>query len=206
MLMISGDVAQLELVGSLQGQVVRNVFHYRIDHTEGGAVNIASVIPLWFIDFDTMVLPSLHQTMLYNQVLGKNLMNPLQIYDESVTASGDGLGQCLPVHDTMSVKLIRTSGVTRNGRKSYSGVDEGNTQDGDLLTGQGFIDDIEDFHRDTKTYALPATPSITVDFVPVIVGRTKDANDVYQLDVTKINVIRDAAVSLRVRTQNTRKF
>ena len=207
MFVSDNDVIQLELVGALQGQIIRNVFHYLIDHGQGGAVNLQTVIPLWFVEFDNMVLASLHTSVSYNLVIGKNLTVPEQIYEANVSATGDALGQCLPVHDTMSVKLIRTLGTTRNGRKSYSGIDEANTDAGDLLLNQSFVDDIEEFHGTTRTYEFPgSSPAFNVNLIPVIVGRTAVTPGNYQLDLSKINLIAGAQVNSRVRTQNTRKF
>lgn len=206
MLVLNLDIVQLEIVGSLQGQDVRNVFHYRMENVSGGAINIAPMIPLWFINFDNLVLAKLSEDLVISNIIGKNLSNPIQIYEASVTANGDKLQESLPVHDTVSVKLLRTSGITRNGRKAFSGLVETDTADGNVTLSGSEISDIEGFCSDTENYANPEAPEITVDFRPVIVGRTLDVNEIYQLDLSKINPIAGAQVNMRVGTQNTRKF
>lgn len=206
MLVQNGDVIQLTVDGQLQGQDVLNVFHFLLGVNVGGAVNISDVIPLWFIDFDTSILTLLVTDLEITSIRGINLSNPDAIYEESVQATGDVVGESLPVHDTISVKLIRTTGVTRNGRKSYSGVNEGATSNGDLLYSPAQLQAIEEFHYLDKVYPIPDEPTFEVTFQPVIVGRTQDVNGVYQLDLSKLNAIRGAEVNGRIRTQNTRKF
>lgn len=206
MLVLNLDIIQLTILGMLQGQQVLNVFHYRMENVSGGAINIAPMIPLWFINYDTGVLAKLSEDLVISNIIGKNLSNPIQIYEANVTANGDKLQESLPVHDTVSVKLLRTSGITRNGRKAFSGLVETDTADGNVTLTPSEISDIEDFCSDTVNYANPGDPMITVDFRPVIVGRTLDVGGIYQLDLAKINPIAGAQVNTRVGTQNTRKF
>lgn len=201
----SGDIIQVKTVGALQGQQVLNVWHYRITHDGGGSLNLQQVFPLWFIDFDTLVLTHFSENLVYGSVMGINLTNPVQIYEANVTANGDQIGDVLPVHDTISVKLLRTTGITRNGRKAFSGIIESNQIGGIQGLPGPAQDDLEDFCGTDKNYVHPDDPLITVTFSPVIVGRTPDSGGIYQLDLSKVNDVAGAQINDFVKTQNTRK-
>jgi len=205
MLVSSFDIIQLEIVGLLLTQVVRNVFHYEVIHEGGGAVDISDVITAWFVDFDTNVLPPLSEKLTYNTVIGKNLTNPIQIYEAGVTANGDLAGDILPAHDCLSVKLVRTTGITRNGRKAYSGVAEAIVTDGVHSISPAQVTALEEFHYLDKPFVTLGDPAINVTFRPIIVGRTETAPGIYTLDLAKINTIKGAQLRPIVKTQNTRK-
>lgn len=199
------DIVQFEIVGTLQGQEVVNVFQYEVLHSYGGFIEMDSTVPLWFIGFDADVLSNLSVGLSIHTVRGKNLSAPIHIYEAGVTANGDRLGEPLPVHDTFSMKLIRTNGITRNGRKSYSGVTEETQSNGAVVLDQVDIDAMELWHSSEKVITQTTPPSVAITWRPVIVGRTKDVNGVYQLDLSKINTIQGAQLSTAVRTQNSRK-
>lgn len=199
------NVIQVTLLGRLQTQQVVNVFHFRIFTTSGGLFDVTQAVQDWIVDFDASVLSLLSAGLVYDEVKAINLSNPIQILEIGISALGGKAGETLPIHDTVSVKLLRTTGITRNGRKAYSGIVEADNANGGLLYTPAEVTQLEDFHSTPFVWTDPDNPSFELTLTPVIVGRTLNAQNVYELDLSKINVIRGAVIAPRVRTQNTRK-
>lgn len=199
------DILQLTVFGRQQGQDVLNVFHYLYFTESVNNPSLEDIATAWGIEFDTKVLVALSTKLSYQRVLLENLTDGLEFSDGTYIASGDVTGEALPSHDTYSVKLIRSTKLTRNGRKSFAGVAENLQADGAVLLSAPQIQDIEDFCGLPLSLPVASISPDPVILSPVIIGRTLDVNGVYQLDLTKINPVTGAQLKLGVRTQNTRK-
>jgi hypothetical protein len=200
-----GDVIRITTKGLLQGQEVLNVFFYNINIDDTGGVDLAELGVQWGVDFDTEVVSALSTQLQYQNIILENLTDGFEFFEGTYNATGDATGQSLPVHDSLSVKLLRSSKLTRNGRKSFAGLTEDQQSSGNVALSALVISDIETFLGQPFTYVDPVDNSLQAILQPVIVGRTLDANGVYQLDLSRLNPITGATVNPRVRTQNTRK-
>lgn len=199
------DILQFTSFATLQGQQVLNVFHYLYFSESAINPSLADVATAWGIEFDTRVVRFFASSLVYSRVIVDNLTDGLEFSDGSFVASGDETGETLPVNVTLSVKLIRQNKLTRNGRKSFSGLTEAMNLNGSYVEPAGAIGSIESFCGDILSLNVASISPDPVILSPVIVGRTKDVNGVYQLDLTKINPIVDAIVDPILATQNTRK-
>lgn len=199
------DILQFTVIGDLQDQEILNVFTYQVNNIDAVNNNLEAITQKWFIEFDTNILSNFSVNMVYNAVRTLNLTDQIDFYEGSVNASGDQPGTPLPVHDTCSIKLIRQTRLTRNGRKSFSGLTEENTANGNILFGQATVDMMELWLGQPVALDLDDDGQFNFIMTPVIVGRTLDGNGVYQLDLAKINNVIGANMNTRVRTQNTRK-
>lgn len=206
MLVSNLDIIQIDVIGKMQSSDVRNVFMFEILHGGGGAIDIDDTLVAWFTTFDNEILSQLSSTLSITDLKAKNLTNPLAIFEGSVAADGDQAGEALPVHDTLSFKLLRSSGITRNGRKSYSGLVETLVENGDITLSPAALANMELWHHQDQVFPTLDDPPIDVTYRPVIVGRTLNGSGVYELDLAKINTINGAKANTRVRTQNTRKI
>lgn len=201
----TGDVIRITTKASLQGQEVLNVFFYNINIDDTPGVNLSELGVQWGVGFDTSIVTALSSQLTYQNIILENLTDGFEFSEGTYTATGDADGQPLPVHDTVSVKLLRSSKLTRNGRKSFSGLTENQNDNGNLGMSALQISEIESFLGQPFTYLDPNDNSLTAILQPVIVGRTLDVNGVYQLDLNRLNPITGATVNPRIRTQNTRK-
>lgn len=199
------DILQFTVFAELQGQQVLNVFHYLYFSESASNPALVDIGTAWGVEFDTNVVLYFSEQLQYTRLLIENLTDGLEFSDASYDATGDQVGDTLPVHDTMSVKLLRSNKLTRNGRKSFSGLVEPSTSAGNILFDAATLGDIEDFCGNPLSLAVTATAPDPVILTPVIVGRSLNAEGKYELDLTKINPIVDAIADTVIATQNTRK-
>ena len=205
MLVSNFDIIQLEIQGDLENQDIRNVFHYRILTDAPAFITLDDVFLQWAARFDSDVMFAFTNALAYRFISAKNLTVPIQIFETGISAFGGQAGEYLPVHDALSIKLVRSTGLTRNGRKSYSGITESYSANGMFILNDPDTLLFEEFHGTILDFVTDDDPAIAVSFEPVIVGRTKDAQGVYQLDLNKTNRIANAKMNKKISTQNTRK-
>lgn len=205
MLVQNDDILQVGLHGAYAGQDVINVFFFRVLRGDQLFVVADDAILQFVQAFDTNILPNYSAGLVYNEVKAVNLSNPIQIFETNVAAVGGKAGETLPVHDTVSVKLTRSTGITRNGRKAFSAIPEAQQANGDLdmsFYPQAAYDAVL---ASPTVYVDAADPLNNMDLIPVIVGRTPNASGVSEIDLSRVNVIQSTVINPKVRTQNTRK-
>ena len=189
----------------MQSQDFVNVFHYLVGNNDDANNTLQQIVTGWATQFDTAIVSKLATAMAFQTVKIENLTDGLDIYEGSFTATGDVAGETLPTHDSMSVKLTRQTRLTRNGRKSFGGLAEASVSYGTLTYDQTALDDIEDFLSQPIEVDVDGDQTNYVILNPVIIGRTKNIDGVYELDLNKINNIIGAVVNPVVSTQNSRK-
>lgn len=201
---LSGDILRFTSFQSLYGETILNV-DFRQYFDVGGSGNTYQEIG------DQYELAFRVPWVQYNptgsefvKVLVENMTNGIDFIEIPVGINGNRADPGLPTSNALSVKLNRTTKITRNGGKRLAGVTENAVQNNDVILQAGIITDIETFWGTT----LSVTAGMTNDFdlSPVIVGRTKNpVTGIYELDLAKINPIQNAVVSSKISTQNTRK-
>jgi len=201
----NNDILQITTFASFQQDDVLNVFHYQYNFDGPQNPSLADVATAWGTAFDTAINPALSAALVYDRVKIDNLTDGVEFTEGSFDTSGDLAGETLPAHDTISFKLVRQNKLTRNGRKSFSGIIESFQTNGILSVPQVNIDDMETFLGQPLELNIASVAPEPVFLNPVIVGRTKDVNGVYQLDLGKINFVQDAIMNPNVRTQRSRQ-
>jgi len=201
----TGDILRFTVSGEYLGQQVVNVFFYMVSSGSNGFLSPIDFVPDWAAEFELKVVAGLSDKLIYDRVVFDNLTNGLDFADTPINVSGSIALAHMPSSVAIPVTLKRSSKVTRNGSKRYAGVLEDKT-DGNVLSLDGqHKSDIESFHGDTVVLLDYDGQGNQLNLQNVVIGRTKDVNGVYQLDLSKINPIYEAQVGANVSTQNSRK-
>jgi len=201
-----GDILRITAQQIYQGQRMNNVFFYECvnipDDVEGQTVYdtlLASFNSRWGLPTrGTQHVDCQHQ--LYRL---ENLTQGFDFAELALTANGTVTGDPEPSFVSYAVKLVRGSGITRNGSKRVGGLAEG-TVTGNTLT---FTSGERTALAELYTQPLEEAGSGDPLAVPVIVGRTlvpASSPPRYELDLAKINPIIGAIITVPT-TQNTRK-
>ena len=204
--MQTNDIVRFTLKQILFGQEVRNVFYYRVQQAGGpSGFTLVDFIPVYAQRFFDQVMQFLSGDLYLNSVLYENLTDIDEFYEGTVSHSGAGALNAFSPQSALTVKLLRSNKQTRSGSKRFAGIAEQSVTNGVINFPQSTIDLIETFCG--ELLVLPEYVGSPEDVIldPVIVGRTKNASGVYELDLSKINPISSAEVQLNVSTQNTRK-
>lgn len=201
----TNDIIRIVALGTYLNQEISNVFFYKIGAGSTGALIPEAWLTDWATLFEFEVLASLATSLTYNRLVFDNLTDGLEFADVVIDINGGRLGDPLPSSVAMGVKLARTTKVTRNGSKRYPGITEETGNGNSIILTQPAIDLIEGFH--TQVLNIPDYDGAggNLNLLNVIVGRTKNLEGVYELDLTKVNTVSDAEVKAQLTTQNSRK-
>lgn len=199
------DIIRITNKHTYQGQELLNVFYFQIIDGPTGTISFSDMVQGWGIEYEVNILSYMHETCVWDSALFENLSDDIEFFDESYGFAGEATGDSLPAFVSVAVRLNRQTKITRNGSKRFAGYSENANLAGDMNLSQTAIDAMESFCGDPLTFTLTNVNNDDVTLLPIIVGRTKDANGVYQLDLSKINTVTSAVVRPKLSTQNTRK-
>lgn len=174
--MALNDLYEIVAFQNFQGQECVNVYHYHQFETflPIGQNNANSLVDAWI----AQILPSIRAAQIPNVVYTKisaiNLFSPSDRHDELVSLAGTRVvanDQPMPVHDAVAVSLETGSAEIRTGRKSYTGIGEGDHNSGNLFGSGAAV-------WATASSILKADVTIgtiiqTPTFRPVVVKRVK---------------------------------
>lgn len=218
--MALGDVYELVIEGTCQGQTADNVFHYEQD------TEFVSTFPSPAHDlalgFENQVLPKMQAIATvdveWSRITVRNLFNEgdaaVRLISETGAIGGGGVGaDTLPVYNTFTYALTGDNPAVNQGRKAFSGVGELYQTDGVVLTESGFVGSLQDL-ADQMATPVKSEPLLLSDlFIPVIVKRVREGvapNYTYRLPSTAgekvVSRILVALWNLLVSTQMSRKF
>lgn len=203
--MQTGDIIRIRAIGNYLGQEVLNVFDYQVDALGLPVVPLFTVLDEWHSDFVAMVQRHFVSAWQLTELDAENLTNGLEIAKLPVTSGGNFTGEGMPSFTAVGVKLNRQTRITRNGAKRFVGVPEEIVNFDTLTMDASARSEIEQFCGNLRVYPDVDGNGTIVQLQPVIIGRTLDANQKYQLDLNKINIVLNAEVKDFVTTQNTRK-
>lgn len=198
-----GDILQVVVDGRSLGEDTTNVYYYEVE-----AVNVnQDQYDNWLEAFvDTVIapqIPVMNTDTVFTQYTVKNLTNGLDYAVRSELMTGTLAGVSLPAYLTFSAQLVRSTLVTRNGGKRFSGLVEagvtGNTINWvpaqKLAFEEGLIADVGDGLTDG------------IEAKAVIVGRFPQSSpQAGELDLSRINDISAARLGNRVTSQVSRKL
>jgi len=199
---LTGDILQITEFQRQANQPLLNVYFYEVTVASGNptAAEIAEFFAGELWGEVRQALASNALTMENVEV--RNLTNGVDFGVFEVAENGAvSATEPLPPYCTVTIRLNRTTLVTRNGYKRYAGINEGIQNNGTLTSGgltayQGMATVLE---------ALLAFDAGGVDYTlkPVIVGVNPMTG---KRDLTRLNDIASASVNQRLGTQNTRKI
>lgn len=203
-----GDIVQVTANQNYAGQLVQNVFMYRMT-----ALPEQDDFPNWYeyiaARFNVAVgipMRGMQSNQITHTVYGvKNLTNGIDFFDKAINVAGSLDGPYATSFAAINFILRRTTGVTRNGSKRVGGLNEAATEGNNITVAPLVLAAVEE----AFSAPLVTSDAIPVEFAePVIVGRTEELNEdgdlVYVLDLSKINPISSASATA-ASTQRTRK-
>jgi len=140
------DIIQLVTTAELFGQVINNVYHYKITTLGTGNVAAEETVASWL----DMVLPDLRNVMTasmqFRELFAVNLGFPSDFYATTLAIDGNipvGTSPGQPSWMTLVFRYNRVSAADRNGYKKIAGVTENNTAGNAWSGAAGLITDIE---------------------------------------------------------------
>lgn len=188
-----------------QGETLLNVFYWQLQGSDGLPVTLDDLVQSYAIKAEIHIMSQLVDSLMWTKLTIDNLSDPNEFFEGVINIPGDDADEGMPSFVTVGVKLLRSTKITRAGYKRFTGIAQSNENAGVINYTPAEVDLIEDFCGQPQTIALTENPSRDVILAPMIIGRTKDANGVYQLDLSRVNAVNGAQVQSYLGSQNTRK-
>lgn len=199
------DVIQIRHEFTVQGQACMNVFYAVIGAGSTGDLALSSFVDeyaatelLYWRDFA-------HEDAIFDRVVMDNLTSGLEFAEAALNAPGLQVGDGLAPVWALNVTLPRTTKITRNGSKRISGLLEQDISDGVWGLTAGKAAAIVNWCTTTQTILDYDGSGNDVFLLGRIVGRTKNIEGVYELDLSKLNAFGTPIINTVATTQRTRK-
>lgn len=195
--MQAGDIMRIIDEQQIQSQKVQNVYYYSVG-TVAGAPTLQDISD----EFETQVINVLDDvqsdTLEHVTVFVDNLNSTVEFEEFAINSFGAQVSEPLPSFAAMTVRLNRTTKLTRNGSKRIAGITENLVLNGVLSLPGANRDAIE---AALEMVLLAGTSPNDVDLTPVIIPRLAGGG----LDLLNPNVVKSATV-VNISTQNSRKL
>lgn len=203
MTMSVNNVIQLSVKSTFAGQRGLNVFHYQVTDPQA-TYDPTYVTTAFRVDVLAGLWANLNAGAVINAVEYRDLTNGVDLYEDAGTLAGSLAGEALPPFACYAFRLNRTSAITRHGQKRFWGCPETSQANGVVIPAQ-----VTALNAWAAILAEPlledSQGQYNFGMVPVIVGRTLNAQGVYALDLNKLNYV-GSAQFVSLSTQNTRKI
>jgi len=188
-------------------QLMQNVFFYQLmDAPEG--IGVPDQLQTMLEAFQAEVMDPVRgrqvSEVLHTTYRVDNLSDGVTFGELLVNQTGQASGEETPSFNAVNVKLVRSTGITRNGSKRIGGIPESAMQGNTLLW------DSTDRNAIQAAFGTAIHNPVGLENIlaPVIVGRTltvdEDGEESYVLDLEKINPVLSAFVT-GLSTQRSRK-
>lgn len=204
----SADVVRIIANQSYLGQLMQNVFFYRagtLPTPPEGETLYQYALSRFNAQWGIPVRAQQHTDCNHLFYRIENLTNGVDFAELQINTAGAVSGDPAPSFQAINLTLQRSSLLTRNGSKRMGGLPESATTGNLVNWAGGTYTAIQD------AFGKPLLDSLGDDdpwLFPCIVGRTLVENDegefVYELDLTKINLITGAVIT-EPSTQRSRK-
>lgn len=204
-----GDIVRVIDFQSFLGQLMENVFFYRIT-----AIPVAypdatideTVCLAYNAKVRSLMIALQESSCTHGITRMENVTNGIDFAEVNVPVDGGIVGDAEPSFMAYNFVLRRTTAITRNGSKRIGGLDEGGVSGNGITVVGAALTALAVAMAEPLEYP---SGGLSVPFAePVIVGRkkyvTSEGKDAYELDLTKINPIASAAFTA-VSTQRSRK-
>lgn len=152
------------------------------------------------------ILALLNVSAVMTLVEADNLSDGITFGQWAFNDAGEITGDPMPSYVAIPIQLQRSTKVTRNGYKRLPGVTETLVSGNVLSIGSQEKLAAEIFFSGSRPFKDITVPTEEYSMNAIIVGRTKNASGVYELDLTRINPVSSASIGSNVTTQNTRKI
>lgn len=201
------DIYKITANQSYGGQLMQNVFMYQyLNAAEGVGVpaQIQTILEAFKAEVGDVMRSVQVGAVNHVSYRFDNLTDGVTFGELLVNEAGLLENVPSPSFLAVNVKLVRLTGITRNGSKRIGGISEDDTSGNNLLWTPTEIANIQAafgsaIHNPVGAENIGA---------PVIVGRTEELNEdgelVYVLDLSKVNPIVSAQVTA-LSTQRSRK-
>ena len=200
-----GDIIRVTHVYEVLGVQCRNVFFYEIDMSSTGLLDASEISNVFATEIAPEYAVFLDSDNEHKQVIVDNLTDGVDFHVRSTdiqgTVSGEGLASLI----ALNVTLPRVSKVTRNGSKRFSGFGENAIEEQDFVLPGTYTTAITNICLNYHSFVDYDGNGNDLNLAGVIVGRTKNASGVYELDLSKINRYGTPLINTKVTTQRTRK-
>lgn len=200
-----GDTVKIVLSATFAGNKGQNVYWYNLGDTGQGSMSLQDVVTGWFTNYNTQIVPFISGALVYDNIYIENASNDLEFYEDIISTGGQVGGNALPAQATLTFKLVRSTKVTRNGSKRLMGVPESFQTAGLLTYPQASVDQMQDFFAEVLQFPDASNAGNDIIMSPVIIGRTLNANGVYEIDLNKFNPISNSVLNPYVGSQDTRR-
>jgi len=192
-----GNILRITQCQQIFGETACNVFYYLVAAWTGN-LDLDDVIDEFIDAVATPLQPLQSAAVSTIQIRVDNVSTGLEFAERTNgLLSGTATGEAAPSYMAAGFRLNRTTGVTRNGAKRFTGVTEGH------ISGQTWSP-YDDAPAIAMANALAADLILDVndELSPVIVGRQANGS----LDLTKLNPVASATPLQYLTTQNSRKI
>lgn len=180
------------------GQVIQNVYFYRVVTLTGLADDYLSLVADWMVNEVFPPIRNIQAAQLtYENINITNVTNGIDFYDRVFSPALAGLspGDAMPPNVTYTFRLLRETLATRHGYKRFAGVDETLQSNGLYIGSENATGAIQE----ALAADIQPAPSIIPLLEPVIVR--KDAAGA----ISAVNSV-GASDFRGIGTQNTRKI
>ena len=201
----AGDIIRIQHVFEYLGQVGRNVFFYEISNVTDPTDPLFTWLDEYAAQVTSQIVAYQSNNLSYREIIAENLTDGVEISTLPYTETGTITGEPMPSYVAFNVKLSRRNKVTRNGSKRFSGVVESQVNGNVWTPPTGATADIQNFCSSSKQFVDYDGAGNDITIIPRIVGRTQNANGVYEIDLTRVNPIVGAVLNTTLTTQRTRK-
>lgn len=201
------EVWQINHEGTLMGERVMNVYHYRLESGTGSALDLSQA----FTDeIQPLLLPWTANNMVWDTIRVINLGDLTDFAIGTVSAAGASVSNMLPAECAVNLTLRLDTRAVRPGSKRYSAIPVDATTDG-LVSDASTITDI-------NALAVALASPIAYDtepqavYHPIVVKRVayvnSNGNDSYRLPATTLELVfgnvTGVLVNLDISHQDTR--
>ena len=200
------DIYRFTTTIQYEGATCRVVDFRRIDTLPANPMTDPELAQSYGNLFVAEVMPKLSNQAEMTNVLAENLTDGISFADWGFSAMGGKTGDPMPSYVACSIKLKRSTKITRNGYKRLPAVPELLSDGNAYLASSTEKEDLEFFFWGITLFEDITDPLDTFQMRGVIVGRTLNVSGVYELDLSKINPVASAQVQPNLTTQNTRKI
>ena len=199
------DILRIVHRQSYLGESVFNVFFYQIFQQDNAVWAYQDLLVEYDAFYQATVLQALSNQFSVVSYELDNLTDEVGFDILGSASVGIRPGLPTPSFNAIAVQLNRTSKITRNGSKRFAGLVEEDTDGNNLTMAQAFQDTIETFCGVVMHFPTLGGQAENVFLNQVIIGRTKNALGIYELDLSKVNLVGNASVKPLVTSQGSRK-
>lgn len=195
MTITDGPLVRINCIQSYLGQEVVNVYHYKFEDPPA-VPDLGQLASKFELDIINTTIPLQSTQLTYTKLALRQIHKGNLLLDKSLNVSGTNSGtQPLASFIAVSITLDRVDADTRNGRKSFAGLDENNVSDNNLESGTV---------TGWQVVADALTQPIVTDageWKPVILGKQLTDGSGFWY----INKFQTASVNPTVRSQVSRR-